>query len=53
MLTMQSQFTKCFGEVGLKQDDYTGDVSSHKGALIGTTRASAQAYCGYVHFGTI
>ncbi|XP_060074129.1 uncharacterized protein LOC132553865 [Ylistrum balloti] len=46
MLTLQSQFGKCFKQVGLDESQYVGNVTAHKGALIGTTREAAQTYCG-------
>ncbi|XP_069115668.1 uncharacterized protein [Argopecten irradians] len=46
MLTLQSQFAKCFSEVGLDEAQYVGNVTAHKGALLGTTRESANRYCG-------
>ncbi|OWF40319.1 uncharacterized protein LOC110463981 [Mizuhopecten yessoensis] len=46
MLTLQSQFAKCFGEVGLDEASYVGNVTAHKGALLGSTKQAAQTYCG-------
>ncbi|XP_033763903.1 uncharacterized protein LOC117345069 [Pecten maximus] len=45
MLTLQSQFGKCFSEVGLDEAQYVGNVTAHKGALLGTTREAAMTYC--------
>ncbi|XP_062594242.1 uncharacterized protein LOC134255747 [Saccostrea cucullata] len=45
MLTLQQQFTKCFSNVGLDPAVYFSNITAHKGAILGTSEASAKNYC--------
>eukprot|EP00105_Crassostrea_gigas_P024248 XP_011444436.1 PREDICTED: uncharacterized protein LOC105340196 isoform X1 [Crassostrea gigas] len=45
MLTLQQQFTKCFGQVGLDPAVYFSNITAHKGAILGTNKAMADKYC--------
>lgn len=45
MLTLQQQFTKCFSKVGLDPAVYFSNITSHKGAILGTTEGMAKKYC--------
>lgn len=47
MLTLQQQFTKCFGQVGLDPAVYFSNITAHKGAILGTNKAMADKYCRY------
>lgn len=50
MLTLQQQFTKCFGQVGLDPAVYFSNITAHKGAILGTNKAMADKYCRYNFF---